>query len=116
MLHAEGKAIAAQFWILANGSAGLLKLAHDEAFKLLSPGTVLTALMIREFIESERVCELDFGCGDDAYKRLWASKRRQRIGILVINPRRLQGMAALGWQWLGRRRRQVLGRLGRRPS
>lgn len=116
LLRAGGKTIAAQFWILANGSACVLKLAHDEAFKSLSPGTVLTALMIRELIESERVAELDFGCGDDAYKRLWASQRRQRIGVLVLNPRRLRGVTALGRQWLGRRGRRLLRWLDQRPS
>jgi GNAT acetyltransferase-like protein len=113
LLHAGGEAIAAQFWIVTNGLASLLKLAHDEAFKPLSPGTVLTALMIRELIEGERLGELDFGIGDDPYKRLWASRRRRRIGVLLVNPRSLPGIAALGRQRLGRARRRLLGWLGR---
>ena len=116
LLRAGAETIAAQFWIVTNGSASVLKLAHDEAFKALSPGTVLTALMIRRLLDEEGVAELDFGCGDDAYKRLWASKRRQRIGVLLLNPRRVRGIAALGRQWLGRGRRQVLGWLGQRPG
>ena len=42
---------AAQFWIVEHGRATVLKLAHDEAFKAHSPGTVLTAWMIRHMIE-----------------------------------------------------------------
>jgi CelD/BcsL family acetyltransferase involved in cellulose biosynthesis len=113
LLRSGAEAIAAQLWIVANGAASLLKLAHDEAFKLLSPGTVLTALMIRELIEGEPGCEhvaeLDFGRGDDGYKRLWASGRRRRIGLLLLNPRRPRGLALIGWQRLGRERRRLRG-------
>jgi len=108
LLHAKGRAIAAQIWIVFDGRATVLKLAHDEADKELSPGTVLTALMLRELIDREQVSELDFGRGDDAYKRLWATQRRQRIGVLLTNPRRPAGLAALARQWGGAVRRRLL--------
>ena len=60
----------------------MLKLAHDEAFKAHSPGTVLTALMLRHLLDQEHVARIDFGRGDDAYKQGWAVERRQqRIGV-----------------------------------
>lgn len=93
---------AAQFWIVEHGSAGVLKLAHDEAFKAHSPGTVLTAWMIRHMIEREHVTGLDFGRGDDPYKQGWVAKRGQRIGLLLINPRRPAGMLALARHRTGR--------------
>jgi hypothetical protein len=108
LLHAHGRAVAAQIWIVLAGRATVLKLAHDEADKALSPGTVLTALMLRELIDRERVTELDFGRGDDAYKRLWVTQRRQRIGVVLANPLRLRGLAALSRQWLGAARRRVI--------
>lgn len=80
---ADGLPVAAQYWLLGGGRAALLKLAHDEAARADSPGTVLTALMIRHMIEAERATELDFGRGDDAYKALWAGERRQRIGLTL---------------------------------
>lgn len=86
--------IAAQYWSVANNAATVLKLAHDEEFKALSPGTVLTAATIRALIEGDDVTELDFGRGDDAYKRNWANRRRPRIGLLGLNPRSLAGMRA----------------------
>jgi len=103
----EKKPIAAQLWIVAHGQACVLKLAHDEAFKALSPGTVLTALMLRDLLDGERVKEIDFGRGDDPYKRLWTGHRRQRIGLLLINPRRPAGLAALARQLAGRVRRRL---------
>jgi CelD/BcsL family acetyltransferase involved in cellulose biosynthesis len=84
-----------QFWAVRGGQAIVLKLAHDEAFKAQSPGTVLTALMLRHFLDAEHVARLDFGRGDDAYKQGWAVERRQRIGVLLVNPWRPAGIAAL---------------------
>lgn len=93
---------AAQFWIVEPGRATVLKLAHDEDFKAHSPGTVLTAWMIRHMIEHEHVSEIDFGRGDDPYKQGWVAERRQRTGLLLINPRYPRGMVALGRHALGR--------------
>jgi CelD/BcsL family acetyltransferase involved in cellulose biosynthesis len=108
LLHAHGRAVAAQIWIVLAGRATVLKLAHDEADKALSPGTVLTALMLRELIDREHVTELDFGRGDDAYKRLWVTQRQQRIGVMLINPLRPRGLMALARQWFGAARRRVI--------
>ncbi len=92
--------IAAQYWIVCQGVATVLKLAHDEAHRALSPGTVLTAWMIRGLIE-EGGTALDFGRGDDPYKRLWTTRRRRRIGVVLADPWRPRGMAALARQWAG---------------
>ena len=95
------KPVAAQLWIVAHGSATVMKLAHDQAEKSLSPGTLLTAYMIKQLI-NEGVSEIDFGRGDDPYKRLWAGHSRERIGLFVANPRRVHGLATLVLHDLGR--------------
>ena len=87
--------IAAQYWTVWDGGATVHKLAHDDAHKPLSPGTVLTAMMIRHLLDDEHVATLDFGRGDDEYKEKWVGCRRQRIGTLLVNPRKLRGAAAL---------------------
>jgi len=94
-LGLDGKPLAAQFWVVRDGVAAMLKLAHDEESRALSPGTVLTALMIRYMLDEERVMSLDFGRGDDGYKKDWVGARRQRIGFLLANPRTFQGGAAI---------------------
>jgi CelD/BcsL family acetyltransferase involved in cellulose biosynthesis len=73
----------------------VLKLAHDEAFKAHSPGTVLTAMMIRHLLDNERVTRIDFGRGDDAYKQGWAVERQQRVGVVLVDPGRPAGLVAL---------------------
>jgi hypothetical protein len=110
----EGQPVAAQFWIVDDGQATVLKLAHDEAAKGMSPGTVLTALMLRHLLDQEHVAAIDFGRGDDAYKQGWATNRRQRIGLLLVNPWRVSGAVNLLRHTAGRvratitRRRSVL--------
>ncbi|MGC9268580.1 GNAT family N-acetyltransferase [Acidiphilium sp.] len=104
---AEGP-IAAQYWAVSGGRAMLLKLAHDEAAAALSPGTVLTARMIEAILRDDRPSVLDFGRGDDPYKRLWVDRRRERVGALVINPRYPAGMALLARGAAGALRRRLL--------
>jgi hypothetical protein len=108
LLHLHSTPIAAQFWIVHNGCATILKLAHAETHRALSPGTVLTALIIENLIERHAITELDFGRGDDPYKKLWTGHRRQRTGILLANPKTLPGVAAIA--------RHTLGKLFRRKS
>lgn len=84
--------IAAQYWSVVDRKATVLKLAHDSEFKSLSPGTVLTAATIRALIEIDGVRELDFGRGDDAYKRDWVNHRRPRIGLMSFNRRTVRGV------------------------
>ena len=95
VMRVAGQAVAAQYWVVWGGVATVLKLAHDDAWRSLSPGTLLTAHMIRGLIEEGGISSLDFGRGDDAYKRLWADGRRQRIGMLLANPWRPGGAIAL---------------------
>jgi hypothetical protein len=94
----DGTALAAQHWVLSGGHASLLKLAHDEAARAASPGTALTAMMIRYLIDEDGATTLDFGRGDDAYKQLWASERRPRIGVVLSDPWHPAGLLELGRQ------------------
>lgn len=104
--------VAVQFWVVWGGEAIVLKLAHDEAFKAHSPGTVLTALMLRHLLDREAIARIDFGRGDDGYKQGWAQERRQRIGFLLVNPRHPAGAVALLRHTLGR----LFGRLRRKAT
>jgi hypothetical protein len=105
--------IAAQYWTVLRGRATVLKLAHDDGARAVSPGTVLTAHVIRGLIEQDGVRELDFGRGDDVYKRSWAARRRERIGLVAFNPLRVGGAAGLARHAAGhvfRTARTLLGR------
>jgi hypothetical protein len=77
----EGEAVAAQFWTVEDGTAYIHKLAHRESAKPLSPGTTLTAALLEHVIDHDRVDLVDFGTGDDAYKRDWMEEARPRYRL-----------------------------------
>jgi hypothetical protein len=77
----EGEAVAAQFWTVEDGTAYIHKLAHRESAKSLSPGTTLTAALLEHVIDRDRVDLVDFGTGDDAYKRDWMEGARPRYRL-----------------------------------
>jgi len=91
----DGIAAAAQIWLVQDGRATIFKLAHDPAFDGQSPGTLLTHWTLGRLHEQDKIREVDFGRGDDAYKRLWLSSARDRIGLLAANPKSLKGMATI---------------------
>lgn len=109
LLWQGSTAVAAQYWVLHCGRATIPKLFHLEAARAASPGTVLTALMIRHMLQEDAVTALDFGRGDDGYKRQWAGQRRQRIGVLLADPWHPAGLLAIARHAAGALRRRLRG-------
>jgi hypothetical protein len=87
ILRLDGQPIATQFWIVWQGEATMLKTAYDAFYKKLSPGTTLTAMVLQRLLNEENIRTIDFGRGDDRYKADWATQRRSRVGMVMINPR-----------------------------
>jgi len=85
LLHVGAQPIAAQLWTLAGGTATVLKLAHDQHFDKQSPGTVLTAFAVRTLMNGGAIERLDFGRGDDPYKRGWTTRRTPHIGVRSVS-------------------------------
>ena len=85
------QAIAAQFWIVADNTAYIFKLAYDENYKQHSAGTILTTKLMEYVIDVDKVGVVDYLCGDDAYKKDWMSNRRERWGVLVFNTSTVRG-------------------------
>jgi hypothetical protein len=93
--------IAAQFWFTRNRRAYIFKLAYDEAQSKWSAGTVLSAMLFEHSLEVDRVVEIDYLTGDDAYKRSWMNDRRERVGVIACNPRTLRGLVRAGYESAG---------------
>jgi len=91
IVYLDNEPIAGQVWIVNSGRATIYKLAHDQKFDEFSTGSVLTSRLIQHVLDIDRVDEIDFGSGDDPYKKNWLPKCRERLGILAMNPRSLQG-------------------------
>ncbi len=85
VLYINEQPAAAQFWFVAHGKASIFKLAYDEAWKHYSPGSILIAYLMRHVIDIDKVEEIDFLTGNDAYKQDWMSERRQRWRLSCID-------------------------------
>jgi CelD/BcsL family acetyltransferase involved in cellulose biosynthesis len=82
----DGRALAAQFWTVEDGTAFIHKLAHVEEAVPLSAGTVLTAALFERVIDGDRVELVDFGTGDDPYKNTWMEETRPRYRLECLLP------------------------------
>lgn len=87
VLYIEDKPAAAQFWFVAHGKASIFKLVYDEAWKQYSPGSILTSYLMERVIDTDKVEEIDFLTGNDAYKQEWMTERRVRWGLYCGKPR-----------------------------
>lgn len=106
VLWLQGKPLAAQIWLVYPGrSAQIFKLAHVKGEEKWSAGSVLTAELACHSIEQDKVRELDFLSGDDAYKADWMEHRRIRTRLYMAHPMTGQGLASWGRHFL----RSVLG-------
>jgi hypothetical protein len=94
VLRAGDQALAAQLWWVRGGRACIYKLAYREDAAHFSAGSVLSAALFRQALERDRVREVDYLSGDDAYKREWMSARRERWGLVAFDPRRGAGLLA----------------------
>ncbi|MEA3001542.1 MAG: hypothetical protein QOH81_330 [Sphingomonadales bacterium] len=89
----DGRPVAAQLWTVEDGAAWIHKLAYAEDMKALSPGTILSMEMFRAALDEDRVARIDYGTGDDAYKRDWMEIRAVLWRLDAWNPGRLSGLA-----------------------
>ena len=101
----DGQPLAVQLWLVEHGEATIHKLAYREDAKDLSPGTILGEAMFRRALDQDRVEAIDYGTGDDAYKRDWMDERRPLWRLQAFNPGTVRGLAGAA--------RALAGRLGR---
>ncbi len=82
---------AAQIWFVAYRKASIFKLAYDETYKSFSVGSILSHRLFKTVIEQDKVQEIEYGTGDEAYKRDWMNQSRQRVTVDIYNAHTLRG-------------------------
>lgn len=85
----DGAPVAAQYWTVEDGTAFIHKLAHVEDKVKASPGTLLSAALFRHVMKVDGVRRVDFGTGNDAYKRDWMNRHEPLWRIEAFNPSRI---------------------------
>jgi hypothetical protein len=88
----DGRPVAAQLWLVEHGEATIHKLAYAEDAKSLSPGTLLGMAMFRHVLDKDHVRAIDYGTGDDGYKKDWMAERRPLWRVQAWNPRTVRGL------------------------
>ncbi|MEA3065762.1 MAG: hypothetical protein QOJ27_2214 [Sphingomonadales bacterium] len=89
----DGVPLAAQLWLVEGGTAWIHKLAYREDSKSLSPGTVLSMAMFRAALDEDKVARIDYGTGDEPYKRDWMDERATLWRLEAYDPRSPLGLA-----------------------
>jgi hypothetical protein len=84
ILYVKERPIAAQLWFVLHGKASIFRLAYDEAWRQYSPGSILTSFLMEYVIDNEKVDEIDFLTGNEAYKQDWMSERRERFALSCV--------------------------------
>lgn len=110
LAYRDGVAVAAQIWTVENGSATIHKLAYREDAQKLSAGTILSVEMFRNALDKDQVKKIDFGIGNDSYKREWMSDCEPLYAMTAYYPYRwsgIMGLVKVAW-------RKSLQRLGLR--
>jgi hypothetical protein len=112
LARAGGQVVAAQLWSVEGGTAFIHKLAYAEEAKPLSPGTSLSAALFAWVIDRDRVAHVDFGTGDDPYKRDWMEEQRPRWRMVALDPRRPGQWGAIARQIA----KALVARIARKPG
>ena len=84
ILYVKGNPVAGQLWFVLRGKANIFRLSYDEAWKSYSPGSILTSYLMEYVIDVDKVEEIDFLTGNDAYKQDWMSERRVRFLLSCV--------------------------------
>ena len=108
LLYVDEQPVAAQFWILSQRTAYIYKLAHDRRFDSYSVGSLLSEFMFKHAIDEDHVGNIDFGTGNETYKRDWMDERRQIVTLRAVSTRTIRGAAL----WCRIQAREALRSLG----
>lgn len=116
VLYADGKPVAAQFWITASEEACIYKLAYDEKYADLSVGAALSRELFRQALDIDRPMRIDYGVGSEPYKREWMSAMQQIFGVRAYSRRTARGLKRDMTARLRSLAKHVVGRSSRTGS
>jgi hypothetical protein len=97
IIYVAGEPAASELCIVGGGVALMAKTAYVDKFANLSVGALATLEVLRRVLDNDQIHEIDFGNGDDAYKREWVRSRRQRRGLIGFNTRTVRGLLGAAW-------------------
>jgi CelD/BcsL family acetyltransferase involved in cellulose biosynthesis len=86
VLRLEGRAVATEYQIGANGSVHALRADYDASLADLSPGAYLNLEIVRRLFEAPDLHVYDMGPGLNEYKLRWASGAHDLVTLEFYAP------------------------------
>lgn len=86
VLRLDGRAIAMEYQLRANGVAYALRADYDLAHAASSPGSALNFAIARALFERGDVREYQMGPGQNEYKMRWASGCHETVRVQIYRP------------------------------
>jgi len=102
VLYVNEQAVAAQLWFVYHGTASIFRLAYDKGWRKYSVGSILTSFLMEYAIDTDKVQEIDFLTGNDAYKQDWMSLRRERFLLSCVKQQRSMSQYERLIEWFKR--------------
>ncbi len=84
ILTADGKCIAAQFCLLLDDTAYILKIGYDEGYKRYAPGNLLVDLFLKRSMEAGAIKHINL-ITDAAWHVDWKPKSHDKSKLYIFN-------------------------------
>ncbi|KGJ95949.1 GNAT family N-acetyltransferase [Thalassotalea sp. ND16A] len=94
VLYVDEKPAAAQIWFIQNNTASIFKLAYSDLYRQFSVGSILTMHLSQQLIGEDGITKIEFGMGNEEYKKDWLNKHQQLLSFQVFNQSTLRGYLA----------------------
>lgn len=85
ILYIDGVATAAQLNIFYARTTLIYKLSYHEEYNHLSTGAILSFKMMQHAFDQDKSLKIDYGCGNDPYKKEWMNYCRKKTTLTIYN-------------------------------
>lgn len=85
ILYVDDIPTAAQFNIFHNETTLIYKLSYHEDYTNLSVGAILSHKMMNHAFDQDKSKVIDYGGGDDEYKKEWMNNCRNKMTLTTYN-------------------------------
>ena len=92
VLFIAGKPAAMQLWFLEKGTASIFKLAYEPQYQQYSVGSILSMALSKHVITTDKVTAIEFGMGNEPYKKDWMAEKQQRFTVQAFNEKSFFGL------------------------
>jgi Acetyltransferase (GNAT) domain len=94
LLYVDDEPAAAHIWLVSGGNAVLWRPRYAERFARQEIDVALMVPMLRHLFEVDRIDEIEFARDIGDHGGEWVAGLRERVGLVIFNPRTVKGALA----------------------